>query len=68
MPNPLDKVDMNILLSDVESLENIGIDVSFVSDVRKLYNLQTVADTHQVIFVSFKRFCCELTVILNFFE
>uniref|UniRef100_A0A915AJ43 Bromo domain-containing protein n=1 Tax=Parascaris univalens TaxID=6257 RepID=A0A915AJ43_PARUN len=32
--------EMEKLLCDVESLENIGIDVSFVSDVRKLYGVE----------------------------
>uniref|UniRef100_A0A1I8EQ81 Bromo domain-containing protein n=1 Tax=Wuchereria bancrofti TaxID=6293 RepID=A0A1I8EQ81_WUCBA len=47
MKNAVDKIDLNKLLSDVESLENIGIDVSFTSDIRKLYKLQTVPETHQ---------------------
>ncbi|VIO95854.1 Conserved hypothetical protein, putative [Brugia malayi] len=47
MKNAVDKIDLNKLLNDVESLENIGIDVSFTSDIRKLYKLQTVQETRQ---------------------
>ncbi|EFO22278.1 hypothetical protein LOAG_06208 [Loa loa] len=47
MKSAVDKIDLNKLLSDVESLENIGVDVSFVSDIRKLYKLQTVPETRQ---------------------
>ncbi|KAL3997419.1 hypothetical protein ACH3XW_10835 [Acanthocheilonema viteae] len=45
--NEMDKIDLNKLLSDIESLENIGVDVSFISDIRKLYKLQMVPETHQ---------------------
>lgn len=50
MKNAVDKIDLNKLLNDIESLENIGVDVSFISDIRKLYKLQIVPETHQVIF------------------
>lgn len=50
MKTALDKIDLNKLLSDVESLENIGVDVSFISDIRKLYKLQAAPETCQVFF------------------
>lgn len=50
MKNAVDKIDMNKLLNDVETLENIGVDISFISDIRKLYKLQTVPETLQVFF------------------
>lgn len=50
MKNAVDKIDLNKLLSDIESLENIGVDVSFIGDIRKLYKLQIVPETPQVFF------------------
>ncbi|VDK75517.1 unnamed protein product [Litomosoides sigmodontis] len=47
MKNAVDKIDLNKLLSDIESLENVGVDVSFISDIRKLYKLQIVPETPQ---------------------
>ncbi|VDM95172.1 unnamed protein product [Thelazia callipaeda] len=43
----LDKIDLNKILSDVESLENIGVDTSFISDVRKIYKLDPESETIQ---------------------
>lgn len=43
---------MEKLLCDVESLENIGIDVSFVSDLRKLYGVEEGSTSPQVALLS----------------
>ncbi|VDK43661.1 unnamed protein product [Anisakis simplex] len=39
--------DVEKLLCEVESLENIGIDISFISDMRKLYNVKPESTTSQ---------------------
>lgn len=43
-----DDLGMNKLLDEIQSLENIGIDTSFISDVRKLYDLESPGNSSQV--------------------
>lgn len=48
MPDLDDDVNMDKLLDSIESLENLGIDVSFVPEVRKIYGSKAVSKTSQV--------------------